>query len=215
VFYVVDLSVSPPKIVSWILGAGHGVRRVTIDGKRFMLHSNENVGGEPNGCHSDSELPLLGAAQAYLTDVSNEKKPTTVSELELAINSKTNCAAQQSSGVKASVHYHEVDNPEDTTFAMVSMGTAGVRLFDLRDPEQPREVAYFNAGQLRRADGTTTLDATLTHPRYDARTGHMWVNSHGGFWVLELEPQARKALGLPRRPAEYPSGRAARPADLG
>jgi hypothetical protein len=213
-FYVVDLTASPPKIISTISGAGHGARRVTINGKPFILHSNENVGSEWNGCHTDAELPLQGAAQADLTDVSNEKKPKTVSKLALTINDRANCASEVSSGVKSSVHYHEVDNSDDTTFAMVSMGNAGLRIFDVRNPEQPREVAYFNAGQITKADGTTTLDATLTHPHYDARTGNLWVNSHGGFWVLELEPQVRKTLGLPARPNEYPSGRAARPADL-
>ncbi|MGH7858155.1 MAG: hypothetical protein ACREQY_12595, partial [Candidatus Binatia bacterium] len=158
---------------------------------------------------------FAGAAQAFLMDISDETAPTTVSELELAINKPEAefCAAQLDSRVRSTIHYQEVDDPNDTTFAMLSMGNAGLRVFDIRNPEAPVEVAYFNPGAIRRADGSTSLDSAGAHTHYDPSTGHIWLRTRtGGFWALEIEPQVREALGLPPIAGLYPNGRPARPA---
>lgn len=229
---VVDISVWPPRVISTVPGTAHGVRRATIDGEDFLLHSNENVNPDPttaNGCHSDEELPVAGAAHAFLTDISDERAPRTVSELELAINEPENCAAQLESRVRSTIHYNEVDDPDRTTFAMLPMGNAGMRVFDVRDPEEPVEVAYFNPGQFRLADGSTVLDRAANHTRYVTRsvpcgghqrrqtrcqTAEIWLTTRvGGFWVLELEPQVLRALDLPHNSnaSQYPWGSQARP----
>jgi len=113
-----------------------------------LLNSNENVNPDfrtVNGCHSDKDL-IRGAAQAFLTDISDETAPRVVSELELAINRNdpTFCAAQLESRVRSSIHYNTLNDPDDTTFAMVGMGNAGLRVFDVRDPQAPIEMAYWN-----------------------------------------------------------------------
>ena len=51
----------------------------------------------------------------------------------LAINDPVNCPTQLDSRTNSSVHYHDVDDPDDTTFVMASMWNAGVRVFDVRD----------------------------------------------------------------------------------
>lgn len=244
-FRVVDLTVWPPQIISSIpsRAGGHAIRRAKIKGRNFVLHSNENVNPDvttANGCTSTELLPTGGVAQAFLTDVSDDWAPRTVSELKLAINDQKNCAAQLSSRVKSTIHYNTVDDPDDTTFAMLPMGNGGLRVFDIRNPEAPVEVAYFNPGQFRLPNGSAALDRTSWHPHYvvgspceeddqhgdrckkeqrackigrDCSTGHIWLTSSvGGFWVLEIEPQVRKALGLPHhfKSAEYPHGRPAR-----
>ena len=123
--------------------------------------------------------------------------------------------------MNGSSHYHDVDDPDDTTFAMVSMWNAGLRLFDLRDPTDPTEVAYFNPGayELGAPSNPTDviglpgrgMDQAWSHVRYDARTGHIWLLTRtGGFWVLELQPQLRAALGLPVMPGVAPLGGSAR-----
>jgi hypothetical protein len=57
------------------------------------------------------------------------------------------------------------------------------------------------------------LDQAWAHSRYVPETGHIWLTTRsGGFWVLELQPQVRAALGLPAMPTRYPEGRAPRPA---
>ena len=83
-------------------------------------------------------------------------------------------------------------------------------MFDVRDPERPVEVAYFNPGDVL-AGPEVALDQAWGHIRWVPETGHMWfASSSGGFWVLELEPQVRSYLGLDGDgsppPAHHPDG---------
>jgi hypothetical protein len=229
---VVDITVWPPQIIGVVEPAsGHGVRRATIGGKPYLLNSNENVNPDfrtVNGCHTEKDL-IRGAAQAFLTDIGDETAPQVVSELELAINDEANCAAQLESRVRASIHYAELDDPDRTHFAMVSMGNAGLRVFDVRQPSQPGEVAYWNPGMLLLPSGSPGFDATSWHPRYvtlevpcgrssrnKCEASYILLTSRLGFWVLEIEPLTRLRLGLPLNliTTKYPFGRPARPADL-
>ena len=229
---VVDITVWPPQIIGVTEPAsGHGVRRATIGGIPFLLNSNENVNPDfrtVNGCHTDKDL-IRGAAQAFLTDISDETAPQVVSELELAINKETNCGAQLASRVRSSIHYAELNDPDHTKFAMVSMGNAGLRIFDVRRPSTPREAAYWNPGMLLLPSGSAAFDATSWHPRYvtlkapcgsssrkKCDASYILATSRLGFWVLELEPLIRLQLGLPLNlnTIKYPFGRPARPPDL-
>lgn len=199
----------PPRVISQRSGRGHSVRSATIGGRRYVLHSEESVlGPAPYGCVPEEMNPAAGAAEPWLTDITDEANPVRVSQFGLAINQVENCAAQADSGVSASVHYHDVDDPDDTTFVMASMWNAGLRIFDVRDPVRPTEVAYFNPADLDPGQGTT-LDQAWGHVRYVPEKGQLWfATASGGFWVLELEPQLRSYLDVdPATPAVYPNGR--------
>lgn len=235
VFTILDISEwlegrGAPVVLSQRSGRGHSVRTATIGGTPYVLHSEESVFGLANGCLPSALNPFAGPAEAWLTDITDETQPVLeVSQLQLEINRVENCPAQLDSGVDSSVHYQDVDDPTDTSFVMASMWNAGLRVFDVRDPLRPVEVAYFNPGDV--ADGEEVrLDKAWGHVRYVAETGHIWfATESGGFWVVELEPQVRQHLGLddggtgpgPRRPAHagppdgvpparYPNGRPAR-----
>ncbi|CAN5571580.1 hypothetical protein BH20ACT2_BH20ACT2_03480 [soil metagenome] len=217
----------PATVLGRVARPGHSIRRATIDGRPHLLHSDESViNPTAKGCLPEELTPVGGASQPYLTDISDERAPATTSQVRLAINEPANCLAQIASGVNASVHYHDVDDPDDTTFAMLSMWHAGLRIVDVRDPANPREVAYFNPGRFRGVDllGGAAVDPFLSlqtpngldqawaHVRYVAETGHVWLATRsGGFWVLELEPQVRRALDLPERPVRFPDGATPRP----
>ena len=43
-----------------------------------------------------------------------------------------------------SSHYCAVDDPNHTTAVACSWIGSGVRVFDIRDPRKPREIAYYN-----------------------------------------------------------------------
>jgi hypothetical protein len=215
--------------VSRVSGPGHSIRTATIDGRPFLLRSDESVVNlTANGCVPDL-TPVGGAAQPFLTDIGDETAPVDRGRLTLAINDPTHCLNALASGVNASSHYHDVDDPHDTTFAMVSMWNAGLRVFDVRDPDHPTEVAYFNPGvfgvplldpsgapldPLLNLQGQRGFDQAWGHVRYVPETGHIWVATRtGGFWVLEIEPQIRAFLGLPAMPAQSPNGAPPRPGD--
>lgn len=217
----------PARVVGKVAAPGHGIRPATIDGTPYLVNSDESIVNlTAKGCLPDLLTPFGGAAQPFLTDISDETAPVVVSQFRLPINEPASCVDQLSSGVNASVHYQEVDDYDDTTFVMASMWNAGLRVIDVRDPLHPTEVAYFNPGRFLVADpggdtgvrallalqGSNGLDQAWGHPRYVPETGHIWLaTGSGGFWVLELQPQVRATLGLPAMPTRFPQGAPPRP----
>jgi len=190
----------PPRVISQRQGRAHSIRTATVrhdDGtaQRLLLHSEEAVFGTAEGCWPDDLNPFAGPAEPWLTDITDEADPQPVSQFGLEINRRENCAAQLDSGVDASAHYHDVDDADDTSFAMVSMWNAGLRVFDIRDPQQPAEVAYFNPADVG-VEGVV-LDKAWGHVRWVPETGQIWFGTEsGGFWIVELAPQVREHLGL-------------------
>jgi len=189
-----------PQVISQHAGRAHSIRTATVrhdDGtaQRLLLHSEEAVFGTAEGCFPQHLNPFAGPAEPWLTDITDEAAPQRLSQFGLEINRRENCLAQLDSGVDASAHYHDVDDPDDSHFAMVSMWNAGVRVFDIRQPERPVEVAYFNPADVG-VDGVV-LDQAWGHVRWVPETGHIWfATASGGFWVVEMAPQVREHLGL-------------------
>jgi hypothetical protein len=218
-FTIADITGWParkPRVLSQVEGRGHSVRLATINGRKYVLHSEESiVGPTAKGCVSADTNPFGGAAQPWLSDVTDPTHPRMrVSQMTLAINDPTNCGAEVADGEDASVHYHDVDNQARTTFVMASMWNAGLRVFDVRQPLHPKEVAYFNPGMFETPSDSGLLDKAWGHVHYDQRTGYIWfATQSGGFWVVELEPQVRRALGLGSVLALHPNGSVPRPAD--
>ena len=185
-----------PRVISQRSGRGHSVRTATVDGRRYALHSEESVFFAPYGCVPEEMNPIAGASEPWLTDITDEANPVRVSQFGLAINQPENCAAQSESEVSGSVHYHDVDDEADTTFVMASMWNSGVRIFDIRNPAKPTEVAYFNPADVDPGP-ETTLDHAWAHVRYVKETGHIWFSTaSGGFWVVELGRKLRRHLSL-------------------
>ena len=159
-----------------------------------MLHSNEGgsagIPGQAAGGDTCRPYPrpfsLGWGFEVFVSDVTRPDKARNVSMLRLAINDPEFCDVRKASGRDPWVAYHMVDNPYNAKFAAVSFGSAGLRIFDIRLPTFPREVAYFNHGPL--------VHAGVSH--YDAARGLLYVPGGSGFWVLEIEPQVRARLGL-------------------
>lgn len=184
---IIDLTANPVRIVGSIPESpGHSIDWFRIaDGREFLLHANELDTGDT--CTPHPRTSALGwAYEAFLTDITNDTAPTRASMVELAINKPEFCTTRQASASKPYVVYHKVDNPYNASFAMVSFGSAGLRVFDIRNPYAPKEVAYFNRGALAHAG--------VSH--YDAARGLVLVPGNG-LRVLEIEPQVYDALGLP------------------
>ena len=84
------------------------------------------------------------------------------------------------------IAYHLVDDPQNARFAMVNFGTAGLRVFDIRQPSRPKEVAYFNHG--------VPVHGGIGY--FDAPRKRIYAADNDGLQVLELEPQVREHLGI-------------------
>ena len=162
---------------------GHSIDFMTVDGREYLLHSNE-LG--QTSCVPEQVRPrYVGFGdRAWLLDITDETAPTQTSEIILADSRFSRCLAGDITGPATA--YHDVDDPLDTHYAVIGFGSAGFRFFDVRDPANPVEVAYFN-------HGATEHTKAYVIPE----TGHIWASDATGFWVLELEPHVREHLGLP------------------
>jgi hypothetical protein len=192
---IVDLTQRTPKIIGEVDGPGHGLDWFRVNGRDYLAHSNEGgtTGIMNQREHGDTCKPyprptaLAWGFEVLVSDVTDPAKAHNVSMLHIAINDAEFCEARKASGHDPWVAYHLIDNAFAPHFAAVNFGSAGLRIFDIRDPANPSEVAYFNHGPL--------VHAGVGY--YDPRRKLIYASGEtGGFWVLQVEPQVRKRLGL-------------------
>jgi len=87
-----------------------------------------------------------------IIDVNDPANPVVVSKLKLQIHMPANqaTAAADSTGdgqFTYTGHYCYVDREHDPTAAACGYFESGIRVFDIRDPYHPSEIAYFNPGE--------------------------------------------------------------------
>jgi hypothetical protein len=139
---------------------------ITIKGRRYVVQVDEagSAGAPPFG-PSWAAACAAGLApfpMARIVDIEDESKPTLVSELVLEINDPAKCAMVMPDLVGLSIftygtHYCSVDNRHDATTLACDEFNSGIRVFDIRNPRRPKEIAYFNPA------GVTTLSGGSDH----------------------------------------------------
>ena len=145
-------------------GAQHTIP-VKINGKPYIIHVDEAGSG---GFSSAAQIARACAANlppfpmARLIDISDEKNPQIVSRVMLETHDPKNCAQVQLDLVGLSIftygsHYCSVDSKQNATTLVCGFFNSGIRVFDIRDPEQPKEIAYFNPA------GVTTASKGSNH----------------------------------------------------
>ena len=112
---------------------------VYYDGKPYIVFVDEGgVGG------------LRGpAGAARIIDISDETQPRVISKLKLEVHMPEHADIQmsdtQGNGIFGyQAHYCNVDRFENPTALACGYFQSGVRVFDIRDPHAPREIAYYN-----------------------------------------------------------------------
>ena len=112
---------------------------ITYQGHPFVLFVDE--GGSTG---------LTGpAGAARIIDIGDEKNPAVISKLKLEIHMPSHADLQQAdtqgNGVFGyEAHYCAVDREYDPTAVACGYFQSGIRVFDIRDPYHPREIAYYN-----------------------------------------------------------------------
>jgi len=163
--YVVDTSEvqarkpnAQMKIISYLAfkngSAAQHTLSIKIAGKPYVVFVDEAGGGGIPGFSGDS---FKNACNAGLTpfpmgriiDISDEAKPKLVSTLALETHDVANCSKvlPDTVGEGAFVygsHICSVDNRENATALACAYWQSGIRVFDIRDPAAPKEIAYFN-----------------------------------------------------------------------
>ncbi|MGX1804512.1 LVIVD repeat-containing protein [Nocardia sp. NPDC055321] len=90
-----------------------------------------------------------GAGGVKLVDISDDTAPRVVNKIKLEINLVDNLDAALASGMGGSVfsydaHYCAADRPDNPTALACGWQESGIRVFDVRDPFDVKEIAYFN-----------------------------------------------------------------------
>ena len=122
-----------------------------IKGKPYIIQVDEGGSGGITfaGWQSACAAGVPMFPMARIVDISNEKKPTQVTELMLEMNKPANCEQVLPDIVGLATftygtHYCSVDNRENTTTLACDEFNSGIRVFDIRNPERPKEIAYYN-----------------------------------------------------------------------
>jgi hypothetical protein len=143
---------------------------VTIDGDPYVVEIDE--------FGSQSEV---GAGR--IIDIADEANPRVISNLRLEVHQPENFDAQAGDpGAGISLqgyagHYCNVPQRVDPGIVACSMILSGLRVFDIRDPHHPREIAYFNA-----PIGPRTLPAfeasnwAMSSPSFVPERGEIWYS---------------------------------------
>lgn len=131
---------------------------VKIKGRPYIIQVDEGGSGGVTfaGWQSACTAGVPMFPMAHIVDISNEEKPTQVSELVLEMNDPANCEQVLPDIVGLATftygtHYCSVDNKENATTLACDEFNSGIRVFDIRVPERPREIAYYNPPSLTTA----------------------------------------------------------------
>jgi hypothetical protein len=142
-------------------GGGQHTIPVTIKNKPYLVYVDESgTAGFAVACGLGmNPFPL-----ARIIDIADDTKPKVVSQLMLEVHDPANCNTVApdlvgTSGFQYGSHYCSVDNKHRATTLACGYFNSGIRVFDIRDPIRPREVAYYNPA------GSTTAMAASNHIR--------------------------------------------------
>ena len=143
------------KVVSTLVwddggGAQHTIQ-VMIKGKPYVIHADEagSGGNSPAGWTAACAAGLPAWQFARIVDLSDETKPTIVSKLMLEAYDPKNCdkVLPDLAGLNSftyGAHYCSVDNRLNATTLACGYFNSGIRVFDIRNPQRPKEIAYYN-----------------------------------------------------------------------
>jgi len=181
-----------------------GMQLVTLQGKRFLTFS-DNQGAIDYQSPRPGEMCASGRPSygfARIIDLSDEMTPRTASTLMLEADAPANCTqvVHDSKEYGAYGSYAcIVDNPENGRLLACASWQSGLRVFDIRDPVHPKEVAYYKPsarrsevrpGSLLALDphSDRTTDPVITFPRFRKGGTEIWLTSvQNGFQVLRFE----------------------------
>ncbi len=121
--------------VYWTDGsAGQHPIPVSIGGKSYSIFVDEG-----------------GFGMARIIDISDETNPVVISKMKLEIDMPEAAELREADidvneSFQYQGHYCDVDRRVEPSVLGCSYFWSGVRIFDIRDPYNPREIAYYNPG---------------------------------------------------------------------
>jgi hypothetical protein len=189
---------------------------VTIKGRPHLIFGDEAAGpsGAEGGRLTACAVGLPPSGFARIIDISDETNPRLVSKLMLEAHDPANCPELLTTpGTNRqsdySAHYCTADKAANPKLLACSYFAAGLRVFDIRDPYRPREVAYYKPPARRTAflPGSSiwspagpdrTVDFTPSDIRWRKHKGetHLWfASSDNGFQIVRFTKSRHELLG--------------------
>lgn len=155
-----------------------------------------------------------------LFDMTDERAPRQLRTYRLQVQDPANCSLVVNDTAHLfsySTHYCSVDRRVDPRLLGCANFESGLRVFDIRDPLRPREVAYYNpparpgTASEKGGLGYTDVDWANSPPVFRLDRGEIWVQfQDNGVQVLKLAGGALRppAAAPPGAPAPIPGGAA-------
>lgn len=182
-----------------------GIATATIRGRPYLIFS-DNLGvlgfkkPSPAGV-CDSVKP--GHGYARIIDLSNEQSPRTIARLMLEVSDPRNCAKSVYDPTLYGSYGSfacSVDDEDNSQLLACGNFEAGLRVFDIRDPSQPRELAYYKppARRMEHRPGSlfrpqtgavqdNTADSVIVAPKFRMEGEEIWFTSvDNGFQVVRF-----------------------------
>ncbi|MTD45337.1 hypothetical protein GKE82_13840 [Conexibacter sp. W3-3-2] len=179
---------------------------LTYDGRPHLLNWGEyrSLGSQ---C-IPGEKAVSNFGYPVIVDLSDETRPREVSRLQTEVMLPENCAKILADRAFLTVdgltagdvfpvigsqvflydsHYCSVDRVIDPTITACASFGSGVRVYDIRDPAKPREIAYYNPGTVSTGAGALLANATVARPVIRSDLGQIWFpDAYKGFHVVQF-----------------------------
>ena len=143
---------------------------VTIDDQPYVVEIDEF-----------GTLDEVGAAR--IIDIADEAQPRVVSNMRLEVHQPENFdAIAADAGAQLPLqgyagHYCNVPTRVDPGIVACSMILSGLRIFDIRDPYHPKEIAYFNAPVgPRLSPYFEASNWAMSSPSFAPERGEIWYS---------------------------------------
>jgi hypothetical protein len=137
---------------------------IKIKGKPYLVFVDEagSGGNSAAGWQAACDAGMPAWPMARIIDIGDERNPTIISRLALEIHDPANCETviPDLAGLGSFTygsHYCSVDDRDKATTLACGYFNSGIRVFDIRDPAHPSEIAYYNPA------GTTTASPGSNH----------------------------------------------------
>jgi hypothetical protein len=167
----------------------------TRNGRAYLVEIDEyssNSSGGSGASSVASNGAIVGAGR--IIDIQDETKPFVVSDLRLEVHDPKNRAAIAGDpGANLPVqgyagHYCNIPSRINPDIVACSMIASGLRIFDIRNPAQPREIAYFIPPIKPRV--TPGFDASawaMSSPSFVPERKEIWYSDgYGGLYVVRV-----------------------------
>lgn len=165
-------------------------------GRDYLLQVDEFAKFGP----TDFAGAPVGAAR--IIEVTNPRRPRVVSNLRLQVHQPAaRRKAFNDPGASSPVggyaaHYCSAPYQKNPRIVACSMIASGLRLFDIRDLKNPREIGYFNKPVAGQSPGSLRTGANaLSQPAWDVKRRSVWyTDGNSGFYVVKLTNGVGKLL---------------------